>query len=194
MSTPVKRSNVPWAIGTRHVRAGVVGAIAVALLAACGSGDEAVAPEGFVLKTVGALSVAVPQDWQDIEGTTEKWQNGWADAELDSAQYLLIASPEFGSDGADLGRSTFVAGAQIGGVPGYASESFTEPVATDSLEIARNDYTYTSADGAAYEGIFWAAADPESGVTVALQLTGKDLPADLVAGIESSIRVDASAT
>ncbi|RYV52214.1 hypothetical protein [Pengzhenrongella frigida] len=173
-------------------------ALAVGLTAALATGGctaaEAPIPDGSARQEIGALSVAVPAEWQSVEGTTAKWPAGWADAELAAAQYVLIVSPEFGTAGAELGVSTFMAGAQIGGVDGYASQKSTDPEPTDTVGIARNNYTYTGTDGAEYEGIFWAAADPDTGITVALQLTGKTLPAELVDGIEASIRVvDAAA-
>ncbi|MCL3859928.1 hypothetical protein [Actinotalea sp. K2] len=182
--------NAPRSTRTRATRpVGLLLTVGVAAgLGACGPSGADV-PEGFVQVGSGRLEVAVPQGWVPVEGDSELWPGGWADAELDDAQHLLIVSPEFGTGGADLGRSTFVAGAQIGGVTGYTSDGFSEPVQTDSLEIARNDFTYTGPDGERYEGIFWAAADPRSGDTVALQLTGSELPADLVDGIEGSIRL-----
>jgi hypothetical protein len=162
--------------------------IAGALLSGC-TAAPAPLPDGFVRQEAGALSVAVPAQWQEIEGNTELWPVGWADAALESATVVLIVSPDLGTDGAEAGRSTFMAGAQIGGVTGYASQESTDPEPTDTLEIARNNYTYSGPDGAKYEGVFWAAANPETGFTVALQITGKTLSDDLLDDIQGSIRV-----
>ena len=172
----------------RRTSAALVVGLTVALASGCTTA-EAPTPAGFAVREAGALSVAVPKEWQDIEGTTAKWPVGWADSDLDSAKYVLIVSPEFGTGGAERGVSTFMAGAQIGGVDGYASQKSADPEPTDTLEIARNNYTYTGPGGAEYEGVFWAAANPKTGFTVALQLTGKSLPDDLVGDIEASIRV-----
>lgn len=169
--------------------AGLVGLAVVATTAACGgSGEEAavepVTPDGWQRIEDGALSFAVPGEWIEIPQSDDLWSVGWGtDAEPDADSVLLVAAPEFGDDGAEHGLDTFVAGAQIGGW-GYSSTDRSTPVETESLEVARNDFTY---DGVS--GVFWSAADPETGRTVALQLTGRDLPDDVVEGVERSITV-----
>lgn len=178
----------------RRWLAGLVGLAVVATTAACGTGEEAgvgpVTPEGWERVEDGALSFAVPAEWVEAPQSDDLWSIGWStDPDPGADSLLLVAAPEFGDDGAEQGLDTFVAGAQVGGW-GYSSTDRSTPVETDSLEVARNDFTY---DGVS--GVFWSAADPETGRTVALQLTGRDLPDDVVEGVERSITVrpDASA-
>lgn len=163
----------------------------VLTLTSCGGGDApSPPPDGWVRVESGRLSVAVPEEWVDAPAGTDPWTVAWADdADLAGATVLLSGSPDFGEDGADRGVSTFVAGAQVGGVPSYSSTSRNRVVETDEVEVERNEYTYELSDGTVHEGVFWAAADPEDGRTVALELTGADLPDDLVEQIQASIRV-----
>lgn len=174
----------------RRIRLFATGVVVATALTACTQGSAPSTPDGWARHEVGHLSVAVPQEWVATSEGDDLWTVGWADAEdLADASALLIGSPDFGDNGADEGLSTFVSGAQIGGVPGYMSTSTSTPVTTDSLEVVRNDYTYVDGAGTTFQGVFWAAAAPGSGTTVALQLSGVDLPEDLVEGIQDSIRV-----
>ena len=174
----------------RRIRLLATGAVVATALTACTSGSSPSTPDGWTRHELGHLSVAVPEGWVATAEGDELWTVGWADAEdLADASALLIGSPDFGQNGADEGLSTFVAGAQIGGVPGYMSTATSTPVETDTLEVVRNDYTYVDGAGTEFQGVFWAAAAPASGTTVALQLSGTDLPEDLVEGIQDSIRV-----
>lgn len=166
-----------------------LGMVAVgALLLSCSSPPAAVTPDGWSRHEQGPASVAVPAGWVEVDGSSETWPLAWADDDdLEAAQYALAVSPRLGTGGADLGRSTFVTGGQIG-IPGYVSTGFSEPVHSDTLEIFRNDYTYGAGDQAVH-GVFWAAADPQSGTTIGVQLTGATLPEDLVTALEKSIQV-----
>ena len=133
----------------RRARALVAGALVATALTGCTSGSSAGGtPEGWTRHDVGHLSVAVPEGWTALDEGDDLWTVGWADADdLADASALLIGSPDYGTNGAEDGLSTFVAGAQIGGVPGYTSTSRTTPVDTDELEVARNDYTYVDGAG-----------------------------------------------
>lgn len=162
------------------------GAVLAVALVGCSSPDETATttPDGWQRVESGALSFAVPPDWVEVSRSDALWSVGWADGtELGPDSYLLVGAPELGEDGAERGLDTFVAGAQVGGW-GYGSTGVSAPVDTEALEVRRNDFTYDDV-----AGVFWAAADPGSGATVGLQLTGRGLPADLVAGIEESIAV-----
>lgn len=165
----------------------------VAVLAVSGcSADPADAPlpDGWVRYTEGRLSVAVPQEWVELPegGGGDGWTTGFADDASDPT-ILLVLSPEIGDRGAVDEVTTFVVGAEtLGATPGYDWVAQSVPVETDELVVARNDHTYREASGE-YEGVFWAACDPGDNATVALKLTAADLPEDVVAGIEESIRV-----
>ncbi|MBO0922976.1 hypothetical protein J1G44_00575 [Cellulomonas sp. zg-ZUI199] len=174
----------------RPVPALVLGAVLAAGLTGCSDAGESAptTPEGWQRVESGALSFAVPEDWVEAAQSDDLWSVGWADSsELGPDSLLLVGAPALGQDGAQRGLDTFVAGAQVGGW-GYGSTGMSTPVDTATLEVQRNDFTYDDVSG-----VFWAAADPESGTTVGLQLTGRDLPDEIVAGIESSIAVRAGA-
>ena len=174
----------------RPVPALAVAAVLAAALTGCSGAEQSgpATPEGWQRVESGALSFAVPEDWVEAAQSDDLWSVGWADgSELGPDSVLLVGAPELGQDGAERGLDAFVAGAQVGGW-GYGSTGMSTPVDTATLEVQRNDFTYDDVSG-----VFWAAADPESGTTVGLQLTGRDLPDDLVAGFESSIAVRAGA-
>lgn len=160
--------------------------VTVAVLGGCAADDGAapVTPAGWQRVEEGALSFAVPGEWVEAPQSDDLWSVGRADAaDLDQASFLVVGAPGFGDEGAEMGFHTFVAGAAIGGW-GYSSTGRSTPVAEETLEVWRNDFTY---DGVT--GVFWSAGDPRTGRTVALQLTGEDLPVDLVEQIEASIAV-----
>lgn len=159
--------------------------LALALGGCTGSGDPAATtPAGWQRVESGPLSFAVPEAWVEVPQTDDVWSVGWSDdAEPGATSVLLVGAPELGQDGAERALDTFVAGAQVGGW-GYGSTGTSTPVATEALEVRRNDFAYDDV-----QGVFWAAADPRSGASVGLQLTGRDLPADVVSGIEESITV-----
>lgn len=165
----------------------VVGLALGVLVTGCTGPDpatEVTTPEGWQRVESGALSFAVPEDWVEVPQSDDLWSVGWGSAaEPGADDVLLVGAPEFGEDGAEPALDTFVAGAQVGGW-GYGSTGLSTPVDTATLEVRRNDFAYDDV-----EGVFWAAADPRSGRTVALQLTGRDLPDDVVAGIEDSVVV-----
>ncbi len=165
------------------------GVLALALGACTGSGEpEPATPDGWQRVTSGALSFAVPGDWVEVGQVDGTWTVGWSDdADPGADSVLLVGAPLLGEDGAQAGLDAFVAGAQVGGW-GYRSTDRSTPVDTESLEVARNDFTYDDVSG-----VVWSAADPRGGVTVGLQLTGRDLPEDLLDGIEQSIAVDREA-
>ncbi|UZN02141.1 hypothetical protein [Cellulomonas sp. S1-8] len=161
------------------------GLLAAAVVGCSGPQDAAPAtPAGWQRVEQGALSFAVPGDWVEVPQPDATWSIGWSDdAEPGATSVLLVAAPELGEDGAERALDAFVAGAQVGGW-GYGSTGMSTPVETQTLEVRRNDFAYDDVTG-----VFWAAADPASGTSVGLQLTGRDLPADVVAGIEESLAV-----
>ncbi|MGN8246570.1 hypothetical protein ACTHAM_000234 [Cellulomonas soli] len=176
-----------------RVGAGVLAAGLALLLTACSDGGAQVsvpdAPDGWVRVEAGRLTVAVPSDWVELETADAMWSQAWSDAaDTSQATVILVAAPELGTDGAAQGLDTFVAGAQMGGTPGYVSTGRSRPVETDTLEVERNDYTYTAGD-ATNDGVFWSVADPRDEHTIGLQLTGADLSADVIATVQDSIRV-----
>lgn len=176
-----------------RIGAGALAAGLALLLTSCSDGDAEVsvpdAPDGWVRVEAGRLTVAVPSDWVGLETADDLWSHAWTDsADSAEATVILVAAPELGTQGAEQGLDTFVAGAQVGGTPGYASTSRSRPVETDTLEIERNDYTY-SAGEATNDGVFWSVADPRDEHTIGLQLTGVDLSDDLIATVQDSIRV-----
>jgi hypothetical protein len=69
-------------------------------------------------------------------------------------------------------------------------------VDTGDLELTRTDFTYAAQDGGpTLEGVLWVGSDPDTTKTVAVQLTGEELPADLVEQVQESIAVrDTEAT
>ncbi len=160
--------------------------LAATLLAACSAPRtaEPATPEGWQRVGSGALSFAVPGDWVEVPQPDPLWSVGWStDADPDAGSVLLVGAPALGEDGAEQALDSFVAGAQVAGW-GYGSTAMSTPVDEDTLEVRRNDFSYDDV-----AGVFWAAADPGSGSTVGLQLTGRDLPEDVVRGIEESIVV-----
>lgn len=170
----------------RAVRWLVGGAVLSLAVAGCSGTEEptVTTPEGWQRVESGALSFAVPSDWVEVPQSDGVWSVGWStDEEPDGDSVLLVGAPALGEDGAEGALDTFVAGAQVGGW-GYRSTGLSTPVATDALEVRRNDFTYDDVDG-----VLWAAADPASGRAVGLQVTGRDLPDDVVTGIEESIGV-----
>ena len=163
----------------RPMLAPLVACVVILGLVGCSDAQEVPAtPDGWQRVEVGALSFAVPTEWAQEDTSDEYWSVQWA---TDTA--LLIGAPAFGENGAKHGLVTFQSGAQIGGW-GYRSTRSSTPVDTATLTVERNDFEYDDVDG-----VFWAASDPRSDVTVALQLTGRDLPATLVTGIEESLAV-----
>lgn len=160
--------------------------VAAALLAVVGCSDtgapEPVTPDGWQRVESGALSFAVPGTWVEIDESNDPWTLAWAtDAEIGADSVLIIGAPAFSDDGAGNALDLFMAGAQVAGW-GYRSTGGSTPVDTDGLTVERNDFAYDDV-----HGVFWAASRVDSGAAVALQLTGRDLPTDLVDGIEGSI-------
>lgn len=167
--------------------AAVVAVAAVGAVTGCSSdaAPASVTPDGWQRVEACPLTFAVPGDWVPVDESNDPWEVALGtDSELGPGSTVVTAAPDFGTQGAAQGLHTFVAGAQIAGW-GYRSTGRSTPVDTDALTIERNDFGYDDA-----QGVFWAAADPGTGTTVALQLTAADLPDDLVSGIEQSIAVD----
>lgn len=168
---------------TRLLAVGL-GAVLGVTLTGCSPEPEPVTPEGWQRVENGSLSFAVPGDWVEVRQSDDLWSVGWStDAEPDEDSVLLVAAPTLGEDGAEVALDTFVAGAQVGGW-GYRSVARSAPVDSDALEVRRNDFAYDDV-----QGVIWTAADPGTGPAVGVQLTGRDLPEDVVAGIEESIAV-----
>jgi hypothetical protein len=183
----------------RHTRtrfrttvAALVALAATPALAGCGGDDT---PDGWTRVETGWLALDVPDGWVETGRVTDQWTTGWQDAEGDDATLQLLASPTLGYYRADVGRGVVLAGAQVGGLPGFSVVEQTEPVDTDSLELNRTEFTYDSDGDGTYSGILWVASDPETEQAVAVQVTGPELDPDIVDTIESSIAVlDTDAT
>lgn len=162
-------------------------ALATLGLSACGAG--AGAPEGWTRVEDGWLAVDVPDAWTDTGPSAEWWTRSWQDdADEAQATVQMLAAPAFGYWGALEGQGVAIAGAQVGGLAGFSVEERTTPVDTDSLEVVRTDFTYEGADQEMV-GVLWVAADPGTKKTVAVQLTGTELPEDVVEQVQSSIEV-----
>ncbi|MCC2312737.1 hypothetical protein [Cellulomonas xiejunii] len=164
----------------------VCGAVLGVVLAGCAAPEEVAltTPEGWQRVESGALTFAVPGDWVEVPQSDDLWGVGWStDAAPGPGSLLVVGAADLGDDGAEQALDTFVAGAQVGGW-GYGSTGRSTPVDTAALEVQRNDFTYDDV-----EGVVWTASDPDSGRAVGLQLTGRDLPPEVVAGIEESIAV-----
>ncbi len=153
--------------------------------AACSSPEEGpTTPEGWQRVEQGSLSFAVPGDWVEVAQSDTTWSVGWStDAEPGAGSVLLVGAPSLGDEGAEQALDAFVAGAQVGGW-GYTSTGMATPVDEDTLQVQRNDFTYDDVTG-----VFWSASDPASGTTVGVQVTGRDLPQDVVQGIQDSLAV-----
>lgn len=177
----------------RRVLLAAAGVSVLAGLAACSGGSAT--PEGWSRVEQGWLQVDVPEGWVETGELSERWTSSWQDAEGDDATVQLAASPVLGYYRAAEGRGMILANAQVGGLPGFAVTSQTDPVDTDALEVTRTDFTYEPEDGETFGGVLWVASDRETKKAVALQLTAPELDPQVVENLEASIRVlDTEAT
>ncbi|WP_258726156.1 hypothetical protein [Cellulomonas sp. NS3] len=177
----------------RRALLAAAGATVLVGLAACSSGSGT--PEGWTRVEDGWLQVDVPEAWVETGGLSDRWTASWQDAEGADATVQLAASPALGYYRAAEARGIILANAQVGGLPGFAVTSQSDPVDTDALEVTRTDFTYEPDDGGTSEGVLWVAADRETKKSVALQLTAAELDEDVVEQLEASIRVlDTEAT
>ena len=175
-------------------RARVTGAATavVLVLAACSGGSGA--PEGWTRVQEGWLQVDVPEGWTDAGARDDPWTLSRHDG--DDATIELAGAPTLGYYRAAEGRGILLASMQVGGYPDFAVVDQSDPVDTGALELTRTDFTYAAQDGGdRLEGVLWVGSDPGTTKAVAVQLTGPDLPADVVDQVQESIAVlDTEAT
>ncbi|NUU18167.1 hypothetical protein HP550_13000 [Cellulomonas humilata] len=169
-------------------------ALTLAALAGCSGGSGA--PAGWTRVQDGWLQVDVPDDWSDGASLDAPWTLSRQDAEGDDATMQLAGAPTLGYYRADEGRGTLLASMQVGGYPDFAVVDQSDPVDTGELELTRTDFTYAAQDGGdTLHGVLWVGSAPDTGKAVAVQLTGTDLPTDVVEQVQDSIAVlDTEAT
>jgi len=172
-----------------------VTALALALcvaVAGCSGGSGAA--EGWTRVQDGWLQVDVPDGWSDGGELDEPWTLSRHDG--DEATLELAGAPTLGYYRAAEGRGILLASMQVGGYPDFAVVDQSDPVDSADLELTRTDFTYAAQDGGdPLEGVLWVGSDPRTEKAVAVQLTGPDLPADVVEQVQESIAVlDTDAT
>ncbi|KQY24375.1 hypothetical protein ASD16_02175 [Cellulomonas sp. Root485] len=175
----------------RAAATGVALALSLAL-AGCSGGSGA--PDGWTRVQDGWLQVDVPDDWTDAGALDDPWTLSRHDG--DDATVELAGAPTLGYYRAAEGRGILLASMQVGGYPDFAVVEQSDPVDSGDLELTRTDFTYAAQDGGdRLEGVLWVGSDPATTKAVAVQLTGPDLPADVVDQVQDSIAVlDTDAT
>jgi hypothetical protein len=166
-----------------HVRLVLTTASALAVLAGCSSAPAL--PDGWGRVDAEWLSIAVPTGWDEREPINDQWRLVWSDPDTDQE---LSAIPGLGYYDADTARGIVATGGGLN--PGGVDQTGTETVTrTDDLTLLRTTFTFDH-DGRPMEGVLWVAADSEpDDRSVAVQLTGTELDADVVDQVEASIAV-----
>jgi len=176
-----------------------IGAVGVAFclslaLASCG-GESSSAPEDALTATDGSLTVAVPDGWTEGGETSETWPTSWQDSETEEdSDYKLVLNGNYGDKGALVARGTILSGAQVGGIPGFKNKETTTEEERDGLFISKVEFEYDGENDQRFNGVLWTAEEIDSKETVALQITAKQLDADLVDDLESSISISSGET
>lgn len=181
----------------RHLaRTATAAVVTVAALALSSCAGDAGAPDGWTRVEDGWLQVDVPDTWAEASTPSDPWSFARQDAEGDDASLLLTGAGTFGYYPADTGRGILLASMQVGGYPDFKVVDQTEPVDSGDLHLTRTDFTYAGEDGGdTLHGVLWVGSDPDTDQAVAVQLTGVDLPDDVVSQVQESIAVlDTDAT
>lgn len=169
-------------------------AVAALALSSCAGGTGAA--DGWTRVEDGWLQVDVPDTWAQASTPKDPWSFARQDAEGADASLLLTGAGTFGYYPADTGRGVLLASMQVGGYPDFKVVGQSEPVGTGDLHLTRTDFTYAREDGGdTLYGVLWVGSDPDTDQAVAVQLTGVELPDDVVSQVQGSIAVlDTDAT
>lgn len=154
--------------------------LAVLGLGACDSTPEP--PPGTVSTQSGWARVAYPEGWSVVPESAVPSGWDWAAQPASGAD----ASAQIAVDGdfsrhrdLEISASSLLAGAQIGGLPGFSLLG-SEPVDVHGATEAKRFRFIYRPEGAEYEGVWWVAK-AEDDRTIAVQLTGRKPLSDSLA-------------
>lgn len=171
----------------RSITATLVAGLGLLVLSGCTSDGPPDGPEGYRGVEVDRIVLNVPEDWDDTGAMDERWTVSWSDApEQDRAARIAVA-PNLGAQEAWVASSSFLASAQIGGLPDFAVVPGTQAVEGDrDLEEVR--FTFTE-DGEPLEGVIWSISGGEPRTSALIQVVAGTLDPALLTAVRDSLAV-----